>query len=1831
MRTRSWCRTLLLLFITSTVVSVPAEGVYAQGTFPSAGAVIINDDAGAAAPWRHQSGTFARPSVAHNPATGNQVPSGVPRVMGAAGKVGFLMEDSTQNLVADASFDSGTAIAAAGSKWLYVAGPNTGIGERVAKDTGQTNSGPASLSIVARGTSGIGAQQRLTSGWTAGSTVTLSGYIYVPVYASGQVNLDLLGMNSSNQVVLDTPGIWRRATTAGWVRFAETVTIPADTATLWVRAFADGAADLTAYFDDIQVEAKSYATSFTGTADDTTQAARAAETVTIPTAGVVSPAEGTVESWVFVDSRIRSQAQTGWPKLWGVMGGNALQWRNGLGLQLTPEGKWALYAISDGQGGNSAAANDTLSEGWHYFAGRWSANELALFIDGVKFAAVANPLLPAVMPSAFGVGVVQGETWIAGQANTLIGDVRVSSRARTDAEIASAYAASHVPGNRLTWDFGTTALIVPEELAATPWTYAGGGFSRASVAYNPATGNQETSGMPRLVESAGMTGFLVEPAVQNLVADASFGSGTDIAASSSPWKYVVGPNTSIGERVAKDTGQKYFGAASLNLVARGTLGIGVQQKLTNGWTPGSTVTLSGYIYVPEYTAGQVNLDLVGKNSSNQFVLDTAGIWQRAATAGWVRFTETVTIPADTTALWVRAFAGSATDLSAYIDGIQVEAKSYATSFIGANDDATRASRAADKVTIPTAGVVSPAEGTVESWVFVDSRIRSQAQTAWPKVWGVLGGDSSQWRNGLGLQLTPEGKWVLYAISDGQGSSSAAANDTLSEGWHYFAGRWSATELALFIDGVKVAAVANPRLPAAMPSAFSVGAAQGETAVSGQSNTLIGHVRVSSRARTDDDIAATHGSSRLTQGELVWDRDTTALVVPADVAIGSRTAVAAGQAVTVRLDLPALDPAWGNTSMRLSHDNSTWESWQPYVSPFLYILPAGDGLKTVYVQLQDAAGNLSPVYQGSITVQTAFPTGRVVVNDDAGIVGAWSYRANSFLRSSDAYSPEIGTHVVAGEPRVYTPWPSAREGFLIEGQTTNLLSANQASAETGLTGLQAWSANVSVPLATDQTRAGIGVASARVTATAAGNLAIRSDSQRIPVTSGTIYTFSAYAWAQTTAARDWVAIIYWYDQNGQYLSGQSSPLTPATGEWTRLSVTNTAPVGAASCYVELALLAAAAGESLWWDGAQLEAGYLTSWTPGGTTRAAETLTIPTAGLLSAAEGTVDGWVWEDGIATGQNRHLFTVRDAADTMNALVLWRDAGGYWSARTRDSSGTDSTATFGTRLSVGWHHLAMRWASNELALFVDGTQVSSVASPRMPSALGPVAFVGASGSSTGGVATTGWHNGLIGEWRTSTRARGSDDLAAAASASRLSWDIHTTARLVPRDLSLGTRALGAAAQAVTVRVDLPLQGAAAQVTEMRLSSDGIAWGVWQPYVTPVLYTLAAGDGPKSVYVQFRDAAGNVSPGYSARVEVVTAPPLGMLRPAAGSTAGAGGTLGLTVSHHQAVSWSGLEWKRAGDSVWQSVGTGGAVTPGVPFTVNWSVPTAPGAYDIRVKLADASGQSQNSETIWLTLPSAPVASARGGGIEWTAGGGTGFTLIRSADPAFPAGASDTLPVLTAATSWPYPFNGVTNGSFEQTASGGLPAHWAMSGTGTHAVDPANARWGSMGLKLSRTTAGQDGATQTVFTGPGLSGKSVTASGWLKADSVTGTIGAGAILTLQFLDRSGQLLARVSSTPVQVTADWQQVSVSGWAPESTWAVEVSVELFQASGTLWADGIQVEPSRLPTAVFTPEPTDQPAYYYQVTGWNGPLFSGSGTATGTVPPAFPENLGVWHSSTP
>jgi len=77
---------------------------------------------------------------------------------------------------------------------------------------------------------------------------------------------------------------------------------------------------------------------------------------------------------------------------------------------------------------------------------------------------------------------------------------------------------------------------------------------------------------------------------------------------------------------------------------------------------------------------------------------------------------------------------------------------------------------------------------------------------------------------------------------------------------------------------------------------------------------------------------------------------------------------------------------------------------------------------------------------------------------------------------------------------------------------------------------------------------------------------------------------------------------------------------------------------------------------------------------------------------------------------------------------------------------------------------------------------------------------------------------------------------------------------------------------AYTLSRDVALSLCAGGASEMRFSNDGVAWSNWEAYGVGKSWTLSAGDGVKTVSVEYRDAAGNTAPANGSIILDATAP-----------------------------------------------------------------------------------------------------------------------------------------------------------------------------------------------------------------------------------------------------------------------------------------------------------------------------------------------------------------------
>lgn len=346
-------------------------------------------------------------------------------------------------------------------------------------------------------------------------------------------------------------------------------------------------------------------------------------------------------------------------------------------------------------------------------------------------------------------------------------------------------------------------------------------FSRPSVAYL-SDGTQVAAGVPRFEAGKFGKAWLAEEGTTNLVTNPFFG-GTYSSGLAPNWLKYGTPT------VYENTNPAYitYGSKSQRVVASaGAQGVVQSFAISTG----VSYTAKARVYI---VSGRVRLDCKFGTIWSDATISPVGY-----TGWWEASTGKVSNGTDGR-LYVYSYGDAA---EFYMDAAQYEAKPYATSFI----DGTRST---ETLTIPTAGVLDPQEGTVECWVyFTPTLLGTNKGSTW-----IFGCAKAAYEDGLILQKY--GTTIFqFKSRTGTGTWSEAniPITDITEGWHHVAGRWSTSELALFIDGVKKAYVSNPALPISLNANAAIG--WNNIGSVEHCNTLIDSLRVSKRAYTDAEIA-----------------------------------------------------------------------------------------------------------------------------------------------------------------------------------------------------------------------------------------------------------------------------------------------------------------------------------------------------------------------------------------------------------------------------------------------------------------------------------------------------------------------------------------------------------------------------------------------------------------------------------------------------------------------------------------------------------------------------------------------------------------------------------------------------------------------------------------------------------------------------------------------------------------------------------------------------------------------------------------------------------------
>lgn len=382
--------------------------------------------------WLSRRYTFARTSTAYK-FDGTVVASGVPRIQDK----GVFIEEGTTNIVA--------SVNGHGSSWVlqgYKYGDLDVYRNTVTSPGVGNNFGFRSTTVVQLSAVKFISLSFLVNVIT--NPGNIGGYIRVRYTDATEENLNwsyipLSWWNSHGwQLVTATAALNTNKTPkeiVNWYVYRDMATV--------------GTMDVAG----IQLEQKPYVTSFHPTT-------RAAETLTIPTTGVITPTAGTIDIRVRIGAHQRRKVAGQWPTIFRVFRGDATN--NAMLIFHSPSTSiWTLETRNDASVATSINFNDTLTpDGVLLFTVSYNAQQAKVFINGTLIATINTPNLP----SAFN-GLQMGASGSL-SLNSTFHEIRCSSVARSDAEIAVYGSSPTLPDDEFTTYKAN--FIEPDNLTTTP-------------------------------------------------------------------------------------------------------------------------------------------------------------------------------------------------------------------------------------------------------------------------------------------------------------------------------------------------------------------------------------------------------------------------------------------------------------------------------------------------------------------------------------------------------------------------------------------------------------------------------------------------------------------------------------------------------------------------------------------------------------------------------------------------------------------------------------------------------------------------------------------------------------------------------------------------------------------------------------------------------------------------------------------------------------------------------------------------------------------------------------------------------------------------------------------------------------------------------------------------------------------------------------------------------------------------------------------------------------------------------------------------------------------
>lgn len=627
---------------------------------------------------------------------------------------------------------------------------------------------------------------------------------------------------------------------------------------------------------------------------------------------------------------------------------------------------------------------------------------------------------------------------------------------------------------------------------------------------------------------------------------------------------------------------------------------------------------------------------------------------------------------------------------------------------------------------------------------------------------------------------------------------------------------------------------------------------------------------------------------------------------------------------------------GVSQMRFSNDGTNWTAWETAAATKGWTLSTGDGPKTVYVQFNDVAGNVSGNLSDGIFLDTVVPTGTVAINGGATLTNSLDVILT--LAASDP-NPASGVDVMrfSNDGTNWSNWEvfaTSKAWSLPEGDGYKAVRAQfrDKAGNESLTSSSAIQLDMTAPTGTVIINGGAAYTNNKDVAlvlTASDGTGSGVTDMRFSNDGTNWLNWEAFAaskaWSLTTGDGSKTVYAQFRDTAGNVSATASDTIvfdiTPPTGTvtvnsgaaWTKtkdVTLTFTTDDGAGSGVSEMRLSN---------DG--------TNW--------------------NAWEAFAASKAWSLATGDGQKTVYAQFRDRATNISNNV-------------HDDIGLDTVSPSGSIVINGG---APFTKSRDVTLSLTAND------PNPGSGLSQMRF------SNDGTNWSDWENyGQAKAWNltagdgTKTVSIEFKDLAGNTS-TKLSASIKLDMTGPTGGIVVNDGAAFTNNRNVTLTLSAE-DGSGSGIADMQFSDDGNAWSAWEAFGSSKTHVLFSGDGPKTVYARFRDKLGNVSGVVSDAITLDTVVPTGTISINQNSewTTAIQVTLAFTADDGNG---SGAGWIRLSND--NTEWTEWAV---IPVTRVWPLPSGDGLKTVYAQIRDRAGNVSEPISDSVKLDStAPTGTA----------------------------------------------------------------------------------------------------------------------------------------------------------------------------------------------------------------------------------------------------------------